>query len=171
MHILEDELISGIRSLPSFPVVLVTVGSNIMTAAAFHFYSFSPPCVMVGIIHSQYTNQLINEYSEFGINIPTSDMIEIIRICGSVSGKDGADKYKLAGITPKKAVKINSFLIEECPLSLECEVVHKVDFPGSHQWFVGEIKAVHRDENYKRDQALLFWGKEYHRVGEFLERA
>ena len=167
----EEELIKGIWALPSFPVVLVTVGHNIMTAAAFHFYSFKPPCVMVGIIHDKFTNQLINEYNEFGINIPTTDQIEIVRICGSVSGKEGVDKYALAGITPVSGVKIKSFLIKECPLNLECQVMHKVDYPGSHQWFVGEVTAVHKDENYNRDQALMFWGGEYRKVGKFLERA
>lgn len=171
MKRIEEELIDWIWALPSFPVVLVTIGNNIMTAAAFHFYSFKPPCVMVGIIPDHYTNQLINEYNEFGINIPTMDQIEIVRICGSVSGREGSDKYSLAGITPMSGVKIKSSLIKECPLNLECEVVHKVDYPGSHQWFIGEVKTVHKDENYSREQALMFWGKEYRKVGEYLERA
>ncbi|MBW6474812.1 MAG: flavin reductase family protein [Anaerolineaceae bacterium] len=171
MKIIEEKLINGIWALPSFPVVLVTVGHNIMTAAAFHFYSFKPPSVMVGIIYDNYTNQLINEYNEFGINIPTTDQIEIVRICGSVSGREGVDKYSLAGITPVSGVKIKSSLIKDCRLNLECEVVHKVDYPGSHQWFIGEVKAVHKDENYSREQALMFWGREYRKVGEFLERA
>ncbi|MDO9087258.1 MAG: flavin reductase family protein [Anaerolineaceae bacterium] len=171
MKRIEDELIKGIWALPSFPVVLVTVGHNIMTAGAFHFYSFDPPCVMVGIIHDKYTNELMNQYNEFGINIPTVDQIEIVHICGSKSGKGGENKYSLAGITPMSGVKIKSSLIKECPLNLECKVVHKIDFPGSHQWFVGEVKAVHKDENYSRDQALMFWGGEYRKVGEFLENS
>lgn len=169
MKMLENKKIKGIGSLPSFPVVLLTVEHNIMTAAAFHFYSFDPPSVMVGVIHEQYTNQLINEHNEFGINIPTIDQVGIVRICGSVSGKNGVDKYKLAGITPQKGIKIKSFLIKECPLNLECVVVHKVDYPGSHQWFIGEIQAVHRDEHYSPDQALMYWSKEYRKVGELLE--
>ncbi|HSM25495.1 MAG TPA: flavin reductase family protein, partial [Anaerolineaceae bacterium] len=116
----------------------------------------------------KYTNQLINELNEFGIHIPTYDQVEIVRLCGSVSGKEGANKYALAGITPMNGVKIKSQLINECSLNLECRVVHKVDYPGSHQWFVGEIVAVHRDENYSRDQALMFWGGEYRKVGEII---
>jgi len=170
MKKIESDLSRGIWSLPSFPIVLVTVGRNIMTAAAFHFYSFEPPSVMVGIIPDKYTNQLIHDTGEFGINIPTSEQIEIVRICGSVSGWDGVDKYALAGITLRKPTKINSFLIEECPVNLECQVVHTVDYPGSHQWFVGEIKAVHREEQYQRDQALMFWTREFRRVGEILEK-
>ena len=171
MKRLETNLSAGIWALPSFPVVLVTVGRNIMTAGAFHFYSFAPPSVVVGIIPEKYTYELINEQSEFGINIPRADQVELVRICGSVSGRDVDDKYSKAGVTPFEGVEIKSHLIKECPVNIECEVVHEVDFKGTHQWFVGEIKAVHLDEDYARDQALMFWIGEYRRVGEFLEKA
>jgi hypothetical protein len=41
VKLVHDNLHDGIIALPSFPVVLVTVGNNIMVAAAFHFYSFN----------------------------------------------------------------------------------------------------------------------------------
>jgi flavin reductase (DIM6/NTAB) family NADH-FMN oxidoreductase RutF len=142
-----------------------------MTAGAFHFYSFEPPTVMVGIIHKRYTYELICKHNEFGINIPRADQIELVRICGSISGRDVTDKYGKAGVTPLEGAVIKSYLIKECPMNIECEVVHEVDFKGSHQWFVGEIRAVHVDDDYERDQALMFWSKEYRKVGEFLENA
>jgi len=171
MKVIEYELSKGIWTLPSFPVVLVSVGRNIMTAGAFHFYSFTPPSVMVGIVPKRYTYDLINQYNEFGVNIPRADQIELVRICGSMSGRKDVDKYEKAGVTPSESLKIYSFLIKECPMNIECEVVHKIDYPGTHQWFVGEIRAVHIDEDFKSDQALLFWNREYHKVGEFLEYA
>jgi len=118
----------------------------------------------------KYTYELMNEHNEFGINIPRADQIELVRSCGSVSGRE-IDKYQKAGVTPFEAVEINSTLIKECPVNIECEVVHKVDFIGTHQWFVGEIKAVHIDDAYARDQALMFWIGEYRKVGKFLEKA
>ena len=66
---------------------------------------------------------------------------------------------------------ITSQLIEECPLNIECEVVHKIAYPGSHKWFVGEIKAVHVEKEYDAEYALMFWGKHYRRVGGLLEPA
>jgi len=167
----EADLSKGIRALPSFPIVLVTVGRNIMTAGAFHFYSFDPPSLMIGIMPKRYTYELINEYNEFGINIPKADQVELVRLCGSLSGRQVTDKYKEAGVTPMKSSVIRSCLIEECPLNIECEVVHRVDFPGTHRWYVGEIRAVHIEEDFERDQALMFWGGEYRKVGEFLEYA
>lgn len=117
----------------------------------------------------RYTYDLITSYSEFGVNIPKADQTGIVRICGSVSARDVADKYKEAGVTPLAASVIRSNLIRECPVNIECEVVHKVDFPGTHRWFVGEIRAVHIDDDFERDHALMFWSREYRKVGEFLE--
>ena len=171
MKELVADLLKGIWALPPFPVVLVTVGRNIMTAGAFHFYSFEPPSVMVGIIPEKYTYELINRENEFGVNIPTAEQIELVRRCGSVSGRDVGDKYNKAGVTPFRGTEIKSCLIQECPVNIECVVVHKVGFRGTHQWFVGEIQAVHIDDTYTRDQPLMFWSGEYRRVGEFLEKA
>ncbi len=169
MKRLERDVSAGIWALPSFPVVLVTAGENAMTAGAFHFYSFDPPSVMVGIMPDKYTHSLITEYGDFGINIPRVDQIPAVRICGSISGRDVPDKLARAGLSQFKGTVIRSCLIEECPLNIECAVVHKLEYQSSHQWFVGEIKAVHRDESYEPDQALMFWDRAYRRVGEFLE--
>jgi len=160
-------ILEGLFSLPAFPVVLVTVKKNIMTAAAFHFYSFKPPSVMVGVIPENYTYDLITETREFGINLPTQYQMEAVRICGRVSGRE-VDKYEKAGLTPQKGTVIESFLIKECPAKLECQVVHEIPYKGSHAWFIGEIKEVHVDENYSRDLALLYWPFEYRNLGSVL---
>jgi len=167
---IHDNLFNGIIALPSFPVVFVTVDRNIMVAAAFHFYSFNPPSVMVGIKPEKYTYELISKKKEFGINIPTKDQLDKIHICGSVSGRH-EDKYKLANLTPKKANKIDSYIIEECPVNLECKVVHQIEYEGSHKWFIGEIKEVHIDDEYIRDNALMFWLGQFRTVGKVIEGA
>jgi flavin reductase (DIM6/NTAB) family NADH-FMN oxidoreductase RutF len=163
----EESPTRGMMAIPGFPVVLVTVDRNIMTAAAFSFYSFEPACVMVGIVPKNLTFELISRKREFGINIPRADQLEIAEICGSISGRE-ADKFAKAGLTQMKGKIIDSFLIEECPVSLECKVVHEVDFEGSHRWFIGEIKAAHIDQDYSRDSALIYWPREYRKVGEII---
>jgi flavin reductase (DIM6/NTAB) family NADH-FMN oxidoreductase RutF len=164
----ERPAIEGIWALPGFPLVLVTVGQNIMTAAAFSFYSFDPPCVMVGILPKNLTYTLISERREFGINLPSREQLEAVRICGSVSGRE-ADKFDRAGLTAQQGAVIRSALVAECPVSIECRVVHEVEFGGTHRWFVGQIEAAHIDEGYAREQALMFWPREYRAVGEVLD--
>jgi len=171
MKKLEKDLSAGIWSLPSFPIVLVTVGHNVLTAGAFQFYSFEPPTLMVGIMPEKYTYQLLSDVGDFGINIPTTDQIPLARTFGSISGRDCADKYAEVGVTPMDATEIKSELISDCPLNIECQVVHRIEHPGTHVWFVGEIKAVHIDEDYDPANALMFWGKHYKAVGKILEPA
>ena len=125
---------------------------------------------MVGIMPERYTYELITREKEFGVNIPTRDQIALVRTCGSVSGRD-VDKYAKAGVTPFRATKIESYLIQECPLNLECKVVHQVGYEGTHRWYIGEILAVHVNETYCHDQSLMFWSGEYRQVGALLERA
>ncbi len=87
-----DNFADGIMALPSFPVVLVTVDQNIMTAAAFHFYSFNPASVMVGIKPDKYTHGLIQEKGEFGINLPTVDMLDDV-LAWAVSGSGACAQH------------------------------------------------------------------------------
>ncbi len=167
MEINQKRLFKGLVALPSFPVVYVTVGRNIMVAAAFHFYSFKPPSVMVGIKPEKYSYQLLQKKGEFGICIPPKNHLEKVQICGSVSGKD-EDKYLKANLTPQKAKVIDGYIIKECPLSLECRVVHQIEFPGTHRWFIGEIKEIHLDDDYSREDALMFWLGQFRTVGKII---
>ena len=164
---IEGDLLRGIQALPAFPLELVTAGRNIMTAAAFSFYSFKPPCVMVGIMPRNYTFELMLQKLEFGINIPTERQLDAARFCGSVSGRE-VDKFKKTGLAPQKGKAVESLLVKECPVNLECNVVNRIGYKGSHRWFVGRVEAVHIEQDYTRDQALMYWPKEYRRVGDVI---
>lgn len=62
---------------------------------------------------------------------------------GIVSGNDASDKMSKAGFTTEKSELVNAPIINELPLSLECELIKVVD--GSK--FIGEIKNVSADES------------------------
>ena len=161
-------MMDGVVALPAFPVVLVTIGRNIITVGAFHFYSFDPPSVMIGIKPKHYSHGLLAQAGEFAVNIPLAAQLEQVELCGELSGRD-ADKFEQTGFTPIPAVKINAMLIGECPVNLECRVVHRVAHPGSHEWFVGEVVAVHIDSGYTRDDALMFWLGQFRAVGGLIK--
>lgn len=161
------EPFAGLKTIPSVPVVLVTVDSNVMTAAAFSFYSFKPPSVMVGIRPQTYTFELLANAKDYGVNIPTVDQLELVQLVGSISGRD-LDKFKEARLTPMKSKRIKSVLVKECPVNLECRIVHQIQYSGSHTWFIGEILIAHIDEQYSRDDALMYWLREYRRVGDLI---
>jgi flavin reductase (DIM6/NTAB) family NADH-FMN oxidoreductase RutF len=171
----EITLQQGLMAFPGFPIVLVCVRDNIITVAAVSFFSFGGkqgklPMVMVGIVPTRYTFELLKKTDNYSINIPTRELLEVIKICGSKSGRD-VNKFNSTGLTPIKGKKISSYLIEECPVNLECKVVHKIDLRGStHVWFVGEIVAAYQEEGYDRSHAILFWPREYREVGKVINR-
>ena len=103
----EEKPTLGLMAIPGFPIVLITVDNNIMTAAAFSFYSSKPPCVMVGIRPKSLTFKLISEKQEFGINIPRADQMEIVQACGSTSGRN-ENKFAKTGLTPVKGKSSNN---------------------------------------------------------------
>lgn len=157
----------GLAFLPNFPVTLLTCGDNVMAAVSFHYYSTRPPCVQVGVRVDNLTHKLITQKKEFGVSFPTADMVEVVRHVGEVSGRK-EDKWAATGLTRQPASVIESGLVAECPLNLECRVVHQVDYEGSHRWFIGRIEAVHVDERYNRDEALLYWMQEFRSTGRVL---
>ncbi len=74
----EENPTHGMMAIPGFPIVLVTVDRNIMTAAAFSFYSFKLPCIMVGIVRKGLTFELISCRREYRIKIPRADQLETL---------------------------------------------------------------------------------------------
>lgn len=161
--------VEGLQAFPAFPVVLVTIQDNIITVAATHLFSFKPPLIGIGICPPRYSHELLQQTKEFGINIPTKDMIESVEFCGLNSGRD-VNKFQETGLTPMASKLINSKLIQECPVNLECRVVKEIflnaEFNGTHDWFIGSVETAHIDEDYDKQQALLYWQKKYRTVGE-----
>jgi len=155
----------GINGFPGFPVVVACVKNNPITLAAVSFFSFNPPMVMIGIIKTRHSYELIKETNDFTLNIPRIEQIEKVHYIGTKSGRD-VDKFKETGLTPVKGRKVSSSMIEEFPVSLEFRVVHTIDLGGSHVWFVGEVLMAYVEEGYDRSQAMMYWPPEYRRVGE-----
>ena len=163
-----------------WPLVLVSCVDeagkpNIITIGASSVCSAHPPTVGVAIGVRQYSLGLVNATQDFGVNIPTADQLWESDYCGSVSGRS-MSKFESAGFTPQESAIIRSPLIEECPVSMECKLIHTAHL-GDHDWLIGEIVAVHAGEavltsSRRLDRArtnpvFSFWG-EYWSVGEKL---
>ena len=154
-------------NFPAFPVTLITVGENIIAIGLVHVFSFTPPMIGIGVHPRRHSYKLLKEIKDFGVNIPTMDLAEKVDICGNVSGRD-VDKFKETGFSQMKPKIIESSLIMECPVNMECKVVKELSFGGSHDWFLGEVVAAHMEEGYDRDKALSYWQKEYRVMGDLI---
>ena len=137
------------------PVTLVTCmdkkgNPNIITVTYVTGVNEEPPMVAIAIRPEKYSNKLIRETKEFAINVPTKELLSKIDYCGSFSGQE-VDKFAETGLNTDKASVIQTPLIKECPISLECKLVKTISFP-SHDLFVGEVVAVHVEKELLLDE-------------------
>jgi flavin reductase (DIM6/NTAB) family NADH-FMN oxidoreductase RutF len=113
--------------------------------------------VGIGIRAERYSYGLLKDTGEFCVNIPHEGLVRQVDVCGVVTGKN-VDKFALTGLTQEKASKVKPPLIKECPINLECRVVHALEL-GSHTLFIGEILIVHHDEAILNEKGRISLNK------------
>jgi len=114
--------------------------------------SYDPPMVMVGIVPSRYSYNIIKETGVFVVNLVTKEQQEMFDYLGSHSGRD-EDKFKKLNIKVEEGIKVNSPLLANCPVNIECKVVDSI-MTGSHEMFIGKVEYVHANNelvDYKGD--------------------
>ena len=166
-----------------YPMPAVLVGAqvkgkpNFMTAAWCGIAAATPPAISVAIRPERYTFKGISANNTFSINIPSAGMAEKVDYCGIYSGLRD-DKSELFGVVYGKLD--TAPMIQECPVSLECKVIHTVDI-GSHVLFIGEIMETYVDADCmtadkadpaKIDPIIYTTGvRQYQRLGDVVGRA
>ncbi|MGD0857228.1 MAG: flavin reductase family protein [Dehalococcoidia bacterium] len=133
-----------------FPMPVVLVGANkggkanFMTAAFAGIVNMNPPAIALGLGKSHFTSAGIDEGGVFSVNLPSTSMMKVTDYCGLVSGHK-IDKSEVFKVFYGKLEKAP--MIEECPLTMECKLLHKLDL-GVDSAFIGEIIAVYCDDKY-----------------------
>ncbi|MEO0100576.1 MAG: flavin reductase family protein [candidate division WOR-3 bacterium] len=172
---MEKRIITDLKEITrifvAFPAVLVSSSyegkDNIISIGMVHIFSFNPPLIGIGVAPSRYSYSLIKNSKEFVVNIPNRDMVEVVNFCGEKSGRE-IDKFQEAKLTKEKGEKVNCPLIKECPVNLECRVKFELA-TGDHTWFIGEVLACHRHQDYNKEENLLYWGGRYYSIGKVLK--
>ena len=124
-----------------FPMPAVLVGANVnekpnfMTVAWCGIAAFKPPAVSLALRKDRYTLIGVNEKKAFSVNVASAGLAQKVDHCGIYSGKnrDKSNVFDVFYGTLETAP-----LIKECPVNLECKVIHSLDL-GSHTLVVGEI--------------------------------
>jgi len=153
------------------PVVLVSCGSdrpNLITLAWAGTVCSDPPSIAIAIRPSRHSHDLIVESGEFVVNLPRASQVGLVDYCGQVSGRD-VDKWAACELTPLPGTQVHTPVVAECPVSMECRVVHRLTL-GTHDLFIGQVLAVQVDEallgetgrpDYARAEPLAYVGGEY----------
>lgn len=134
-----------------YPMPAFLIGANVegkpnfMTAAWSGIANSNPPMVTVALQHHRYTYKGVKANGTFSINVPTEDQVREADYCGIVSGAK-KDKTTACGFTIFYGSLKTAPLIEQCPVNLECKVVHILNL-GSHALVVGQIEETHVSED------------------------
>ncbi len=127
--------------------------ANIITVAWVGVVCSEPPVVSVSIRPGRYSHDLIKKSGEFIVNIPCEGQIRELDYCGVASGRN-VDKFKELHLTPVPGSEVAAPLIKECPVNLECRVID-VKSLGTHDLFLGEVVAVHMDEEVMNEKGVI----------------
>ena len=179
------KILMGPKMLP-YPRPTLLVGANVddspnfMTVAASGAANVEPPMISVAIQHHRHTHKGIMQNLTFSVNVPSADLIRETDYCGLVSGSK-VDKVKVCQFNVFYGKLKNAPLIEQCPINLECKVVHILDL-GSHSLFVGRVEEAHISEScltggkpdVNKIKALIYTAdpdREYRAFGHVLAKA
>lgn len=133
------------------PTVMISCGTtpeeyNIVTISSVGTLCTTPPLCYISLKPEQHSYDIIKRNMEFVINLTNKDLARSADWCGIRSGVHN-NKFEATKLTPGKSTAINTPIIMESPISLECKVKEIVPL-GSHHMFIAEIVNVQADEKY-----------------------
>ncbi len=125
------------------------------TLAFYMVSSHIPPCVTIAINATQRRKTLaaMLQSKAFVLGIPSIDQVKEADYLGVESGYN-TDKIMNIGYTTTKAKTVHAPVINELPLSLECEIVHTVTV-GSHMQVTGEVKRILAEESILNEKGRI----------------
>lgn len=112
---------------------------------------------MLPIRSSKYSYQIVTQTKSFALNVPARDMRTEIALCDTISGFK-CNKFETLGLHPKRAKSIEAYILGECGLIVECNVIATIppesvtplvpslfDTARAHTLFVGEIANAYKN--------------------------
>lgn len=88
-------------------------------------YVWGKPIMMVPVRYSRHTYSIIEKSDTFTVSVPVNvDLKKELIFCGTKSGRD-MDKISEAGLSLEKSEIVETPIIAECDLHIECKIVYK----------------------------------------------
>lgn len=129
------------------PVVFITCGmgaeANVFSLNRIASCNAEPPMISISVRPMRASHDLIDHLGEFVVNMPWPDMALVSDFVGTTTIRD-TNKWAETGLTRLSALKVQPPLLAECPVNIECQVIHRLLLP-SHTLFVAEVVALQAD--------------------------
>lgn len=142
-----------------YPYTVVLIGAktqertNFMSCAWHSALSFDPPLFGVLVSKKRFTHQVIEEAKEFTVNFIRAEQVMLSAQYGRKSGFDlvKIDKFPIK-LGPSRIIQ--SPVIDDAYVCFECRL-KEIRTYGDHDLFVGEVLAIHQEENSFNEQGVL----------------
>lgn len=146
----------ALRVLGSGPVVFLTTmfrgQPNVMTAGWLLPLSLDPVLIGVAVQPSRLSHEFMTKGEQFGISVPTMDLLAAIHGCGEESGRD-VDKFERFGLAPEDPYVIDAPSVGDCVAQIECGGIDRRTL-GDHDLFVGSVMHVSAEDSAFRETWL-----------------
>ena len=151
----EVPLSNAYRLLGPGPVVLVSSlykGKPTITPIAWHMpISDDPPIVALEIWKDHYIHKAILATGDFVINIPSADMVDVVRSLGSVSGAS-VDKFRKFGLVAEGSKKIASPRLKGAIGILECKLRKEKAILTKYSVMIGDVVYAEAEKSVFTDR-------------------
>ena len=149
---MKKEVALGVPAIMPIPSLAVTCrdaqGKNNAFAVGFAAnISTSPAQLMITVLPSNYSYEVIKQTKQFAVNLVPKDFGEKYFYLGTHSARD-EDKFAALDLAWTEGSKIAVALLDACPISVECTLTNVVSTGGDHDLFIGNVEAVHCDETW-----------------------
>lgn len=114
--------------------------------------SNNPPTIAICIGKKGYSNELVKNNQEFGLNIVDESLKDSAFLCGTCSGRI-ENKPQKFGIELIDSIQIDTKLVKEHKVAFECRLIDIVEV-ADHSVFIAEVVACHTNPDKKQLFAL-----------------
>ncbi len=136
-----DKFLQHYPKLATVVTVKAEERENALAVAWHCSLSFKPPLYGIAISPKRFSCKLILEAKEFAVNFLPIESRKLIASVGRTSGRE-FEKFAKFQIAKEEPLKISSPILKDAYAAYECKLVEHHTY-GDHEWFVGEVVAVH----------------------------
>lgn len=103
------------------------------------------PIFMVAVRDSRHTFGIIEKAADFTVSIPSTDLGEAVKFCGTRSGRD-VDKFDACHLTLSESREVTSPIIYTPGLHFECKIMLKT--PMNPEYLNDQYDKIYPQKDY-----------------------
>lgn len=136
---------------------------NLSPFSFFNVFSSNPPILIFSPARrvrnntTKHTLENVKEVAEVTIGIVNYDIVQQMSL-SSTEYEEGVNEFIKAGLTMKKAEKVKTPLIAECPVNFECKVLEIKELGnerGAGNLVICEVIQIHIREEFLNEEGKL----------------